>query len=66
MNYPIDVSMPSGAVSLGPNVVCDGFLLSAKVRVQTHIHIDHMDSFETSKGQQQIIARRTNVEVIDC
>ena len=64
MNYPIDVSMPSGAVSLGPNVVCDGFLLSAKVRVQTHIHIDHMDSFETSKGQQQIIASEPTLKLL--
>ena len=47
--------MPSGAVSLGPDVVCDGFLHRAKARVQTHVHVDHMNSFETSKGCQQII-----------
>ena len=56
MKFPVDVLLPSGAVVLGPDVVCDGFLQSAKVRVQTHIHVDHMDSFETSKGSHQIIA----------
>ena len=50
MNYPIDVAMPSGAVLLGPNVVCDGFIREAAARVQTHVHLDHMDGFETSKG----------------
>ena len=64
MKYPIDVAMPSGAVSLGPNVVCDGFLLSAVVRVQTHVHIDHMDSFETSKGKQQIIASEPTLKLL--
>jgi putative mRNA 3-end processing factor len=54
MPYPIDVAM-SGAVSLGPNVVCDGFLLACKARVQTHMHLDHMASFETSKGFQDIL-----------
>ena len=55
MNYPIDVAMPSGAVVLGPDVVCDGFIRDALARVQTHVHFDHMDGFETSKGCQQII-----------
>ncbi len=64
MNYPIDVAMPSGAVSLGPDVVCDGFLLSARVRVQTHVHQDHMDSFETSKGHQQIIASEQTLKLL--
>lgn len=64
MKYPIDVAMPSGAVSLGPNVVCDGFLLDAKVRVQTHVHKDHMDSFDTSKGQQQIIASEPTLKLL--
>lgn len=54
MKYPIDVAM-SGAVSLGPDVTCDGFLHSAKARVQTHIHSDHMGGFESSKGCQEIL-----------
>lgn len=64
MTYPIDVMMPSGAVSLGPNVVCDGFRVGAKVRVQTHVHIDHMDSFETSKGKQQIVASEPTLKLL--
>ena len=55
MNYPIDVVMPSGAIVLGPDVACDGFVREAKARVQTHIHFDHMDRFDTSKGCQQIV-----------
>ena len=55
MYYPVDVSMPSGAVLLGPDVVCDGFIREAVARVQTHVHFDHMDGFETSKGCQQIV-----------
>lgn len=54
MAFPIDVAM-SGAVSLGPDVVCDGFLLACKARVQTHVHIDHMTDFDTSKGFQDIL-----------
>ena len=55
MNPPIEVFMPSGAVRLGPDVCCDGFLRDAKVRVQTHVHSDHMAGFNTSKGNQDII-----------
>ena len=64
MKHTIDVAMPSGAVTLGPDVVCDGFLSSAKVRIQTHVHIDHMDSFETSKGNQQIIASEPTLRLL--
>ena len=55
MRFPIDVMMSSGAVILGSDVVCDGFADGAVVRVQTHIHKDHMNGFETSKGLQEII-----------
>ena len=55
MIYPIEVTMPNGAVSLGPDVVCDGFLSDAKIRAQTHVHLDHMYHFETSKGNQRIV-----------
>ena len=53
MRYP-DVAM-SGAVCLGPDVSCDGFLSSSKARVQTHIHTDHMLGFDSSKGCQEIL-----------
>lgn len=49
----IDVSS-SGAIILGNLISCDGFHRDFKVRVQTHVHLDHMDSFHTSKGLQDI------------
>lgn len=63
MNYPIDVAM-SGAVLLGPDVICDGFLHTAKARVQTHIHSDHMGGFESSKGCQEILASKPTRQLL--
>jgi putative mRNA 3-end processing factor len=53
-DYPIDVSS-SGTVLLGPHICCDGFHYGLPVRVQTHVHLDHMDDFNTSKGYQHIL-----------
>lgn len=53
-DYQLDVAA-SGAVLLGPNVSCDGFHYGSAIRVQTHIHADHMAGFETSKGNQTIV-----------
>jgi len=47
--FPIDV-LGSGAVVLGPQVTCDGFQADHPVRVQTHVHLDHMSHFSTSTG----------------
>src|SRR5437763_1508591 len=44
----------SGVITLGPDVTCDGFHRDCGVRVQTHVHLDHMHNFETSKGLQDI------------
>src|SRR5437867_2906432 len=52
--FPLEVSA-SGAVLLGDKISCDGFHRDFKIRVQTHIHDDHMDSFATSKGFQNIV-----------
>jgi len=49
----VDVSA-KGAVLLGDSVSCDGFYFGHAVRVQTHIHQDHMMDFDTSKGMQDI------------
>ena len=49
----VDV-MASGAVCLGANVVCDGFMDGYKFRVQTHLHDDHMGDFDRSKGLQDV------------
>ena len=50
----VDV-LASGAVCLGCNVVCDGFVLGCDYRVQTHLHDDHMADFERSKGLQDLL-----------
>ncbi len=50
----IDV-LDSGAVLLGPNVVCDGYAYGREFRVQTHVHDDHMDEFDRSKGCQDVL-----------
>ena len=44
----------SGAVRLGTNVVCDGFVEGYNFRIQTHVHDDHMADFNTSKGRQDL------------
>ena len=49
----VDV-LQSGAVLLGTNVVCDGYVAGREFRVQTHVHSDHMAGFERSKGMQDI------------
>jgi putative mRNA 3-end processing factor len=49
---------PSGAVLLGEDIVCDGFVHGVPVRVQTHVHDDHMKGFTESKGYQDIYMSR--------
>jgi putative mRNA 3-end processing factor len=44
-----------GAILLGANVSCDGFSYDHPIRVQTHIHHDHMVDFDTSKANQTIV-----------
>jgi putative mRNA 3-end processing factor len=61
--YPIGVSA-SGVVLLGKAVSCDGFHRDYKVRVQTHIHTDHMEEFETSKGYQDILLTAPTRELL--
>lgn len=45
----------SGAVTLGDVVTCDGFVHQYPIRVQTHVHVDHMGDFDRSKGHQKHI-----------
>jgi putative mRNA 3-end processing factor len=52
--YPIDVT-PNGSILLGPVVSCDGFHYNRPYRIQTHVHLDHLNDFETSKGFQKIL-----------
>ena len=65
MNYPIEV-YASGAISLGHNVCCDGFLSEASLRVQTHLHSDHMRQFDTSKGMQDIVLSEPTRQLLIC
>lgn len=51
--FNVDVAA-SGAVLLGNSVVCDGFQRDRAIRVQTHVHDDHMADFESSKGFQDL------------
>jgi putative mRNA 3-end processing factor len=44
-----------GTILLGEDVTCDGFAWQYSVRVQTHIHHDHMIAFNTSKANQTIL-----------
>ena len=65
MNYPIEVYV-SGAISLGEEVCCDGFLSGASSRVQTHLHSDHMYQFDTSKGMQEIVLSEPTRQLLIC
>lgn len=44
-----------GGILLGDTVSCDGFAWQRPVRVQTHIHADHMVGFDTSKANQTLL-----------
>ena len=56
MSNPIVDVFSNGAVRLGRNVICDGFVdLRYSYRVQTHIHDDHMADFDRSKGFQNLV-----------
>ena len=53
-HFVVDV-LESGAVCLGSQTVCDGYAENCPVRVQTHVHDDHMGDFNKSKGLQDLI-----------
>lgn len=54
----------TGAIKLGAVVSCDGFIDGCDIRVQSHIHLDHMDSFEKSKGEQDILGSEATVDLL--
>ncbi len=55
MVAPLVDVFDNGAVCLGSNVVCDGFVEGYSFRAQTHIHEDHMGDFDRSKGFQDLL-----------
>ena len=59
----IDV-LGSGAVQLGNVISCDGFIYGYPIRIQTHVHEDHMDGFDSSKGYQRIIVTRPTFDLL--
>lgn len=44
-----------GCVRLGSEVTCDGFSPDYPIRIQTHVHSDHMAGFDSSKKVQKKI-----------
>lgn len=54
MARPVVDVLENGAVRLGPKTVCDGYAGDCQIRVQTHVHDDHMGDFNRSKGQQDL------------
>ena len=61
---PIVDVFSTGAVRLGPSVVCDGFVTDYPVRVQTHIHDDHMCDFDRSKGFQKLMMSQGTYQLL--
>ena len=59
----VDV-LASGAVCLGDNVVCDGFVQGRDYRVQTHLHDDHMAEFDRSKGLQDLFLSPESLDLL--
>lgn len=54
----------SGAVIFGSEMACDGFYAEVPIRVQTHIHDDHMADFNSSKGNQDIVMSRATRDLL--
>ena len=54
MTHLVVEVLENGAVCLGSETVCDGYAEGRPVRVQTHIHDDHMGDFDKSKGLQNL------------
>ena len=44
-----------GCVQLGSDVTCDGFSPNSSIRIQSHVHTDHLKDFDRSKGHQRFI-----------
>lgn len=60
----IDISC-HGAIKLGQNVTCDGFVLGYRYRVQTHAHLDHMTHFDRSKMFQDILMSEATKSLLE-
>lgn len=54
----------SGAVMLDNVVSCDGFIDDYPIRIQTHVHDDHMYGFDSSKGRQKILLSEATLDLL--
>jgi len=54
----------SGAVRLGEAVVADGFRRHASIRVQSHVHQDHMARFSSSKGVHDVVMHKASRDLL--
>src|ERR1700676_358597 len=54
----------SGIITLGPDVACDGLHRDYGVRVQTHVPLDHMHNFHTSKSLQDIYLSEATYQLL--
>lgn len=54
----------SGAIRLAPSIVADGFNFDCSVRVQSHLHSDHMGGFDESKGNGRIVCSKATRELL--
>lgn len=54
-----------GALILSPHICCDGFAINQSLRVQSHIHSDHMVDFCTSKANQHIAVSSETLALLE-
>jgi len=47
-----------GTIGLAAGVVADGYNADAAIRVQSHVHADHLLGFDASKGSGQIVCTK--------
>lgn len=64
MSPPVYVRS-DGCIRLGNKVTCDGFAADVPIRIQTHVHQDHMKDFNRSKGsQKRIVMSKATFELL--
>lgn len=56
--------LAGGGVDLGSGVVADGFDFDSSVRVQTHVHADHLGGFNDSKATGVVVCSKATRELL--
>lgn len=62
---PRSFKRKDGALVLSPQICCDGFAVNQSLRIQTHIHSDHMVDFCTSKANQHIAVTTETLALLE-